>query len=279
MSKPHRAYLKAPQVVSIIEQDGLSCEQKLESIKNLLDGKKLSVLPSGQDVQVPSAVNTTESISETPSHVDDILSGISGVKEKQLATIILNEIDRSNYVSYDKENYELIISNEQIKFSNVKNLIAFCVNSSPGALPIGLCLFIDCLMKIRCPLETIRHGDCQALRESLIKINEIKQKTSVESSTENVESNGNEAQSNENVVTISDNTMVAPVEEQTSRGKKRAREEDAEGEDTDLAPPKRSFGLQSNKLDSIRRSSRLKSQIDQAWRSSSTPSARKKKQK
>ena len=285
MSKSHRAYLKAPQVLSVIEDNNVSCEQKIERIKNLLDGKPLSVLPSGQEISsTPSPTNTVENVNETSANVEEILSSISGVKEKQLATLILNEINRSNYVGYDKESFELIVANERIKFSNIKDLISFCISAQSGFLPLASSLFVDCLMKIRCPLEAIRNADFVAIRESLLKIKEIKEKNAnVESTGESVEGSGNAAVVVDNAAAVNDIEPNASVGEPSGKGKKRAREEDEDEGESELAPAKKVStwnGIPPNQLDSIRRSSRLKAKISEVWAGSVKASTtRKKRQK
>ena len=103
----YTAYIKTPKIKSIIENDK-SCEEKLSELRTLV----------GLD---PVEVNTLESPQVEPDIHDTLLAGLNE-NEKKLAREVLNLIDASTFLSYDKQNFELIINGKAVKFSNIKFL-------------------------------------------------------------------------------------------------------------------------------------------------------------
>ena len=93
------SYVKSPFLKSVIDEEGTSCEEKIEKIKGLVEGKKLSLLKSGQSVSGSSQTNNNNApngnaplnsnnngnVPLAPSNESDaVLSGLSGNKERQL---------------------------------------------------------------------------------------------------------------------------------------------------------------------------------------------------
>lgn len=268
MSENHTNYLKTPHVLKIINNADVTCEEKLDGIRNLIDGKRLKVLPPGQELSsrtpdVPVEPSSAPAQSPIQAAIDRIVNEISGVKEKQLATSLLNEIDRSGYISFDPETLEIIVNGENIKFSNIKNLVQYCISASPSQIPLAIALFLDCLIKIKIPPELLRHGDALGIRDSLLKIDEIKSKSL--SSTENAPSvsetiaEGNPEVSGE---------KVSEEAVSSGRGTKRGLEEDDDDDDDEvpLNPAKKSYGLSDGSLNKIRTAPKLREQISSAWR-------------
>ena len=266
----YRGYVKKPHLNEIISNDGIPCEQKLEQIKLLAEGKKLSVLPSGEtpilvDNDPKGGVQNVEEITQQsgmPTHFDNILSKITGIKEKKLAQVILEEIEKSPYMSYDVNSSELIIRNETIKYTNVAELIKFVVGVNPSSLPIGLTIFVHSLLKIKAPFNVVRAGDAINCRENLIQIEQMSGNESVEQ----VEvSAGNEENPNEKIGIVESNVTESIESEmnQKKTGVKRSREEDDEPE----TEAKRKFGVEEKSLENIRRSPRLRERISEVWTS------------
>ena len=152
--------MKIPQVKAVIDQSDISCEEKIDQIRKLAEGKKVTLLQPGQSPNVEKTVNEQpQSTSGNPDHVDKILSEVNGVKEKQLAAAILGEIEKSEYISYDVNSWELIVANETIKFTNVIALINFIIGVAPNAVPLGLAIFMHALLKIQVPFDVVKNGD------------------------------------------------------------------------------------------------------------------------
>ena len=265
------AYVKIPQLRAVIDQPEVSCEEKLEQVKKLADGKKLTLLQPGQSPAVSGPAEQSVSSSGNPEHVDRILNEVKGVKEKQLAQVILREIEKSDYISYDVTNWEIIVANERIKFTNVIYLINFIIAASPSSIPLGLAIFLHALMKIQAPFDVVRNGDAVNCRDNLIKISELtKDRNEPQQNVESV-SMAEDGDSGEQTVVEMGNGGVDEVSDGLGRaGKKRSREdEDGDGKDLTDRPAKRSFGLEEKPLEGIRRSPRLRQKISEAWTSKS----------
>ena len=281
MTEKQTPYLKTPHVLRIINSEGVPCEEKLANIKNLIDGNKLKIATSG--AELPSGTPASEEPNSTPvstptqSAIEKIVDEIRGAKEKQYALSVLNEIDRSNYISFNPGTLEIIVDGETIKFSNVKNLVQYCINAGPSNLPIALAIFIQCMIKIQLPSEFLRHGDAQELRESLIKIEELKEKSSTGS-----ESTAPTTEAVDESVAAANDENSEGTSELSGRGKKRAIEEVEEGEDTTLQPPKKTYGLSRPSLDKLRTNPKLKEAIASKWHDAmleANPASRSRKRK
>ena len=280
MSEHQTNYLKTPHVLKIINKADVTCEEKLDSIRNLIDGKRLKVLPSGEELpsnttEAPVESNSVPIQSPIQAAIHRIVNEISGVKEKQLATSLLNEIDRSDYITFDPDTLEIIVNGENIKFSNIKNLVQYCISASPSQIPLAIALFLDSLIKIKIPLELLRHGDALGIRESLLKIEEIKSKglSSVENTSPATETVSEGAQQ-------ASDERVGESAEIGGRGTKRGLEQDDDddAEESILNPVKKSYGLSSGSLNKIRTAPKLREQISSTWRdavSGSNPRKRK----
>lgn len=283
MSDKQTPYLKTPHVLKIINNESVTCEEKLANIKNLIDGNKLTIAPSG--VELPSGGQNTQETSSAPvatpsqSAIEKILDEIRGGKEKQYALSLLNEIDRSDYISFNPETLEIIVDGETIKFSNVKNLVQYCVSAAPSQIPLALAIFVQCMIKIKLPSELLRHGDAQNLRESLIKIAELKAKDSV--SGEVASTVESESASS---VAVAPEGNLSGTSEEGGRGQKRALEEDESviDESVTLNPAKKSYGLTQPSLDKIRTNPKLRDAISEKWHDVMTkanPASKSRKRK
>ena len=271
----HSSYVKTPRINAVLDSPGLTCDQKLENIKRLAEGKKVTLVEPEPGASIENLdkkesggsepMNTGGNVSGNPIYVDKILDQISGVKEKELALVILQEIEKSNYISYDRESYELIINGETIKFTNILHLINFVISASPNLIPLGHTIFINLILLLKIPWDVIRNGDSQETRQNLLKIEELKKKTP----------GGGEAPGNENGYenmeqaaaepsAVAEPSEIAPVEKKIR--KKRGREDDTE----DLGQPaKRNFGVEESALKGLRRSPRLRENIAAVWSGSS----------
>ena len=95
-----------------------------------------------------------------------------------LGETILDEINRSDFIDYDKNTFEIIVQSELIKFSNIKNLIAFCVTSNAAQIPIGSAIFIEALLKIKASIASLRSGDAQIIKEDLMRVHALREQDS-----------------------------------------------------------------------------------------------------
>ena len=256
-------YMKIPQVKAVIDQSDISCEEKIDQIRKLAEGKKVTLLQPGQSPNVEKTVNEQpQSTSGNPDHVDKILSEVNGVKEKQLAAAILGEIEKSEYISYDVNSWELIVANETIKFTNVIALINFVIGVAPNAVPLGLAIFMHALLKIKVPFDVVKNGDAINCRENLIKISELE--NSVDENSQNLDVKDRvETVVTENGVEMTEGGGNEETGNSRRTGKKRERESD--GEDLNERSVKRSFGVDEKALEGIRRSPRLRQNISEAW--------------
>ena len=132
---------------------------------------------------------------------------------------------------------EIIVDGETIKFSNVKNLVQYCINAAPSNLPIAFAIFIECMIKIQLPSELLRHGEAQGLGELLIEIQELKEKSS-----NNVKTTSSPIDATAEGPEVTNNKNNDETDELGGRGKKRTREEEEGGEEATLNPPKKSYG-------------------------------------
>ena len=270
------SYIKSPHLTAVIDDTGISCEQKIERIKGLIDGKKLSLLKSGEAInsRPDNGVNNGDAAASR-SEYDVILSDLNGAKERELGETILQSINQSDYMSYDRNSLEIIVASETIRFTNIKNLIQFCVKNDAANLPIGLTLFLEGLLHIKTAVHAIRSGDSVAIKDDLIKIGTIREKDKaalnvVPANNEDIGVDANEAVDG----VVENNTSDAPVvadessvgrQEVKEKGRKRRRGADEEEEN--LTPAAKKFGLDDQSLNSLRRSPRLTAKLDEAWKS------------
>ena len=274
-------YLKTPHVLKILNREGVACEEKLDELRNLIGGKGLKLLPPGEELpektqEAPVESNPSSAPTATQTVIEKIVSEISGVKEKQLARSLLNEIDRSDYISFDPDNLEIIVDGENIKFSNIKNLVQYCISANPSHLPLGIALFLQCLIKIKIPSELLRHGDALGIRESLIKIEELRSRGL---------SGGETTAPSEAAPEVAPDANEGGVDEGGGRGKKRTREDDGDDDDDDdddddapeLKKPRKTYGLSQGSLDKIRTAPKLQDAISSSWRDAMGGSSSRKR--
>ena len=282
------SYVKSPFLKSVLDEEGTSCEEKIEKIKGLVEGKKLSLLKSGQSATGSSQTNSNNApngnaplnsnnngnVPLAPSNESDaVLSGLSGNKERQLGETILDEINRSNLIDYDKNTFEIIVQSEVIKFSNIKNLISFCVTSNAAQIPIGCTIFIEALMQIKASIASLRSGDAQIIKEDLLRVRALHEQdsNSMRPSLPNTDG-GAEADSGGGEATIesgggsgvadsgvgSEGVSVelpregvdAEIGDGNRRGRKR---KVASSSEEELAPAKRRFNVPESDLSNLRR--------------------------
>ena len=277
------SYIKSPHLTAVIEDEGKTCEQKLERIKALIDGKKLSLLKSGEAIKSRPENGESNSNAVAPSsEYDVILSDLNGAKERELGETILQSINQSDYMSYDRNSFEIIVASETIRFTNIKNLIQFCVKNDAAILPIGLTLFLEGLLHIKTAVQAIRSGDSVAIKDDLLKIGAIREKDRV--ALDSIPANNDDVGVvNEGVGGAAVNSTTdaaAAVDESLERrqeGRKRRRGADEEEEN--LAPASKKFGLDDKALSSLRRSPRLTQKLDEAWKSALVAPATGKKKR
>ena len=270
------SYIKSPHLTAVIDDTGISCEQKLERIKGLIDGKKLSLLKSGEAInsRPDNGVNNGDAAAPR-SEYDVILSDLNGAKERELGETILQSINQSDYMSYDRNSLEIIVASETIRFTNIKNLIQFCVKNDAANLPIGLTLFLEGLLHIKTAVHAIRSGDSVAIKDDLIKIGTIREKDKaaldvVPANNEDIGVDANGAVDGAVENNKSDAPVVADessVGRQEVKEKGRKRRRGADEEEENLTPAAKKIGLDDQSLNSLRRSPRLTAKLDEAWKS------------
>ena len=274
------SYIKSPHLTAVIEDAGITCEQKLERIKALIDGKKLSLLKSGEAIKSKLDNNESSSNAVAPNNeYDMILNDLNGAKERELGETILQSINQSDYMSYDRNSLEIIIASETIRFTNIKSLIQFCVKNDAAVLPIGLTLFLEGLLHIKTAVHAIRSGDSVAIKDDLLKIGAIREKDRAVLNRTPVNNDDARVVVNEggDAAAVNSATDAAAVVDKSQEGRKRRRGVDEE-EEEDLAPASKKFGLDDKSLNNLRRSPRLTQKLDEAWKSALVaPSTGKKK--
>ena len=281
------SYIKSPHLTAVIEDQGISCEEKLEKIKGLIDGKKLSLLKSGEAINSRSDNGVSNNNAAAPSNeYDVILNDLNGAKERELGEIILQSINQSDYMSYDRNSFEIIVASETIRFTNIKNLIQFCVKNDAAILPIGLTLFLEGLLHIKTAVQAIRSGDSIAIKDDLLKIGAIREKD--RAALQSVPANNDDVgvvADGEGVGAVAENgttDAAAAVDEslegrQEVKDKGRKRGRVVEEEEENLTPASKKFGLDDKALNSLRRSPRLTEKLDEAWKSALVASSTGKK--
>ena len=286
------SYIKSPHLTAVIEDHGISCEEKIEKIKGLIDGKKLSLLKSGEAINSRSDNGVSNNNAAAPSsEYDVILNDLNGAKERELGETILQSINQSDYMSYDRNSFEIIVASETIRFTNIKNLISFCVKNDAAILPIGLTLFLEGLLHIKTAVHAIRSGDSIAIKDDLMKIGAIREKDraaieSIPANNDEVGVGANEEgagaaaeNSTTDAAAAVDNSTEGRQEEK-DLGKGRKRRRGADEEEANLTPAAKKFGLDDEALNSLRRSPRLTEKLDEAWKSALVvPSTKKKKKR
>ena len=278
------SYVKVPQLKKILDEEG-ECEQKLDLIRNLVEGQKpasapppaqstsnennagdLSVTPAGG--QLPDAVSQVNGNSQSAPKVNGpeyarILEGVKGGIEKKTAVLILDLISQSRRLSYDSENFELIIDGERVRYTNIQYLLKRVVSGFPAQYPIGLTLFIQELKNINVPLHAIRGGDAKNIYDDLDRIKKENEKSQADSP--NVEQDSNEKQS--------DLKRKLPEEEEEDNAGvgvelKRPRLEQSEAEGVgEKEVVRRSYGQDKESISKLRRSARLKKSLEKSWQS------------
>ena len=202
-----------------------------------------------------------------------------------MGEIILQSINQSNYMSYDRNSFEIIVDSETIRFTNIKHLISFCVTNNAANLPIGLTLFLEGLLHIKTDVSAIRSGDSIGIKDDLLKIRAAKEKDKVEIKPSPVnggevavESGAAVAESlTDAAAAVDESTEGQRVVEDTGKGRKRRRDVDEEEET--LTPAEKKFGLDEKALSSLRRSPRLSKRLDDAWNSGLVDSSSGKRKK
>ena len=259
--KGYSEYIKAPRIREIIQRDDKDCEEKLANIFALLDnngekknnGEQGENSGSGLRVMEPNVLGASSSAGveqeSTSGKYDKIIDKLSGT-DRKMALNLLELIDQYANLSWDPGNFEIIVNNEQIQFSDLRQLVKKVVMTAGTTLPVGITLFIEELIKMNVPISLFRSGDSMQIRGNLLKINRF----------------GNEESSNnENSVPEESNKTTSSEENAPKQVGKRKREIEVEYvDDDDIAVKKvkhdsdveESFDQPPDKLKGIRRSNK-----------------------
>ena len=270
-------YVKIPQLKKILDVEEQPCEEKLAEIRNLIDGGQ-SPMITGDSSLPPTVSPTTASptVSPTASY-EKILSKIQKTNDKKTALSLLQEISKSNYLSWDPESLEIIVNGVSIKYSNIALLVKKVVTVGPATLPLAFTIFLASLVKIKAPYSLLRNGDAINVLENFDRMKAaIEDTTQTTSKTDLPVPGQNIALGETAPAESSMDTTV--VETTTPVDRKRSREEDGEEEgeegggkrqrgeeEDDDVVAKRNFDVPPDRLKQLRRSPRLKQSIADAW--------------
>ena len=253
-------YLKIPKLKTIVDDNDLNCEKKLEKIRSLI-GESNPILadgaPKGSSLEV-----VPPSTSTSADKFDAVLKEITSVGEKKLATSLLQEIEKSSLITWSPETLEISIDGTPVKYSNIAYLVKRVVSSFPASFPLGIVLFCDALLKIKAPLTLVRNGDVKEILENLQRIKEVKDGNVGEG--EKVKEVGDDQEKNPE--STLKRQRVSDDEDDFSPQEKRLRNEEAGETLVPETSVRRSFDLPSEKLDKLRRSPRLRKEISEAWK-------------
>ena len=257
-------YIKTPQLRSILDKQQ-NCEQTLQEIKDLIDGKSVGNLTLVPPASASGPLLNTPNVS--PEY-DSVVKEFSTL-EKKLALQILGILDRWPEFSWDKNSYEISLSGEVIKFTDIRILLKATVSKGVQTLPVGFALFLHALLDAKVPHNMIKSGNAISLKNSLLQISFKKNGNLSNESEQNVESNELAEQ------TTAGNDPVAT--DGPSDTKKREREDDDDQETTqpkrfresepEENPPAKNFDIPVDTLKGLRRSPRLKNEVQSAWKS------------
>ena len=276
------SYVKAPQIKKILDEDS-ECETKLDLIRNLVEGQKpvttpppnqpnnnekssgeLSAAPAGGLLPGAGGPESESSASAQKSGgpgYERILEAIKGGIEKKTAILILDLISQSKRLSYDSENFELIIDGERVRYTNVQYLLKRVVSGFPAQYPIGLTLFIQELKNINVPLHAFRGGDSKNIWDDLERIRKEREKS--ESDNPSVDEGVKEKESElkrKLPEEAEDESAVGQVD--AKRPRLEPSEEEGGGES---APVRWNFGQTKESISKLRRSARLKKSLKNSW--------------
>lgn len=273
-------YVKIPQLKKILDVEEQPCEEKIAEIRNLIDGGQ-SPMITGDSSLPPSIVSPTAS--PTVSY-EKILSKIQKTNDKKTALSLLQEISKSNYLSWDPESLEIIVNGVPIKFSNIALLVKKVVTVGPATLPLAFTIFLASLVKIKAPYSLLRNGDAINVLENFDRMKAALEDTTqtTAKTDENLPLPGQNIALSETAPAESsmDTNVPAVVETATPvdnlGSRKRSREEDGEEgeegggkrqreEEEDDVVAKRNFDVPPDRLKQLRRSPRLKQSIADAW--------------
>ena len=263
----------------VFDDESTTCEDKLATLKNIITEK--SPYESSDSTSLKIATPEAKSVGPTTEdRFEKVLSQISGINDKKVAKTLLEEIEKSSKISWDFETLEIVIDGEQLKYTNIVYLIKRVITVNPASIPLGLTLFLDALMKIKAPMTLIKNGDAKQILENLQKINDAAAAQSESSTTEtpSSESTSSETTSSEGN-SYGKRSRDEDVDEELEPSSKRVAS-DALTQDSSLADDndaKQNFGLESATLKGIRRSPRLKAEIEKAWKSSNESGSSKPK--
>lgn len=195
------------------------------------------------------------------------MEGLKG-RQVNLAKQLLQDIEKSELVSWDFTTMELIVDGKAIAHSHIKLLVHKLVIASSPILPLGLVTFVDALLRIRAPLTLIRDSDCLNIRDALLKIRG-KTSTLAETETPVAETTATESSSTDTGAAESSSGVdTSAAEISTSRKRGREAEEEEEDEEDGNIFSKRikiNEGQSSDPAEQPRRSSRLKKNLSNDW--------------
>ena len=268
-------YVKLPQLKKILDVTEQPCEETLSQIRNLVDDSGSSLtLTGGENGSAPGVAPGTTVENGNFASYEKILKLIKNSNDKKVALSLLQEISKSDHLSWDPETLEIIISGEPVKYTNIALLVRKIVSVGPTTLPIGFVLFLDSLRKIKAPYTLLRNGDAVSVLDTLSRIGGTLE-PATETSVENKENTDNV----DNEMITESHGQKRDREDSESEGlpenqSKKLRKDNDEGEET---VPKRDFNVPSDRLKKLRRSPRLKKSISDAWDSMNNDRKTRKK--
>ena len=194
------------------------------------------------------------------------------MNDRKTALSLLQEISKSDSLSWDPETLEIIISGEPIKYTNIALLVKKIVSVAPASLPIGFVLFLASLQKIKAPYTLIRNGDAINVLENLSRLGGSLEPAATEPTPPAVEEQAEEpmiqqpSTENSDITNLNSKKREREDDDETENEanenrKKRQRDDEVDAE----TAPKRDFDVPPDRLKKLRRSPRLKKSISDAW--------------
>ena len=164
--------IKVPYLVKILDNAELNCDQKLIQLKKLVG------LNTDDDEEIGTATDTNDFKALYPKILQNLTN-----QEKKIGESFLDEILKSDVISFDPDNLEVIIHGQVLPNSYLPFLIQKIIVEREVSHPLGFISFISGLVEMNISPTYIRDNDSKNLFE---KIKELKQSISSDNSRDSL---------------------------------------------------------------------------------------------
>ena len=161
--------IKVPYLVKILDNAELNCDQKLIELKKLV----------GLNTDDDEEIGTTTSTNNFKALYPKILKSLTTNQDKKIGESFLDEILKSDVISFDPDSLEVIIHGQVLPNTFLPFLIQKIVVERALTHPLGFISFISGLVEMNISPTYIRDNDSKNLFE---KIKELKQSISSDNS-------------------------------------------------------------------------------------------------